>query len=68
MPLLLHGGRLTSPTLAASSAPKVLAVRQTSLAQDMDTPARGRRERVPMSAARPMSTSLMEKRVGNDGV
>ena len=33
----------------------------------METPARGRRDKVPMSAARPMSTSLMEKSVGNDG-
>ena len=33
----------------------------------MDTPARGRRDSVPMSAARPMSTSLIEKRVGCDG-
>lgn len=60
---LLPSTRLTKPAPSASSAEKFRAVRHTSFTHDVEPTILGRRARVPMSAARPISTSLTAKLV-----
>jgi hypothetical protein len=55
---LLPYTALTNPTLSASSAPNTRALRHISLTQEKEPTILGSRERVPISAAMPLSTSL----------